>query len=48
MAKQKRNYRTSLTTIQISVDKLGDRCIKDIDCPIVLCLKMASFSQIGN
>ena len=28
------------------VDNLGDMCIKDIDCPIALCRKVAVYSHI--
>ncbi len=32
----------------ISVDKLGDMCIKDIDCLIALCSKRAITSHIAK
>ncbi len=31
-----------------AVDKLGDMCIKDIDCLIALCPKMAISSHIAK
>lgn len=46
MANKKQNYNTIPYKWNISVDKFGDMCIKDIDCLIALCPKMALFSHI--